>query len=464
MIMKIIITISIILAVIIVIYIFYKIAIQIQRKVLARLCEDTEDYITYNLGYVVFVDGNIGAGKTTLSAGITNMRSYQYQLDALDKINEIVNILYYVDFGYVDSIINLAFNTIHITNADMIISILYDSKLIDEELFKLANIKPQEDFQKLFKGNYNDYLTVSSKSSLLRDYIDAELAILRNNYVYFPFRKFYSRITDNYSMPFLNKMYDLKISFEEKVFSVFRYSIIFDDEKALTKSNVNWQSNRKEDGGGDMFLRLIRQMGKEHITYITTIQNFGRADLIERELADTILHVVKRKVINPHKLTIKYYESLIKLLNVALKIRLKFSKNKDKTLKKEKKIKKLKFNLHSKINYLNAAAFIRYQGYHYSSKDDYGKPLQDCLGFASKFSLVFPLQYCYGSIDTFAYSVLYDVMSLNAINSSNYEDLIEKVDNDKKMKELQQYLEEVLERKNKKDKKDEEESLPQDDF
>lgn len=462
--MKIIITISIILAVIIVIYIFYKIAIQIQRKVLARLCEDTEDYITYNLGYVVFVDGNIGAGKTTLSAGITNMRSYQYQLDALDKINEIVNILYYVDFSYVDSVINLAFNTIHITNADMIISILYDPKLIDEELFKLANIKPIEDFQKLFKGNYNDYLTVSSKNSLLRDYIDAELAILRNNYVYFPFRKFYSRITDNYSMPFLNKMYDLKISFEEKVFSVFRYSIIFDDEKALTKSNVNWQSNRKEDGGGDMFLRLIRQMGKEHITYITTIQNFGRADLIERELADTILHVVKRKVINPHKVTIVYYQFLIKLLNVALKIRLKFSKNKDKTLKKENKIKKLKFNLHSKINYLNAAAFIRYQGYHYSSKDDYGKPLQDCLGFATKFSLVFPLQYCYGSIDTFAYSVLYDVMSLNAINSSNYEDLIDKVDNDKKMKELQTYLEGVLERKNKKDKKEEEESLPQDDF
>lgn len=464
MIMKIIITISIILAVIIVIYIFYKIAIQIQRKVLARLCEDTEDYITYNLGYVVFVDGNIGAGKTTLSAGITNMRSYQYQLDALDKINEIVNILYYVDFSYVDSVINLAFNTIHITNADMIISILYDPKLIDEELFKLANIKPIEDFQKLFKGNYNDYLTVSSKNSLLRDYIDAELAILRNNYVYFPFRKFYSRITDNYSMPFLNKMYDLKISFEEKVFSVFRYSIIFDDEKALTKSNVNWQSNRKEDGGGDMFLRLIRQMGKEHITYITTIQNFGRADLIERELADTILHVVKREVINPHKVTIAYYQFLIKLLNVALKIRLKFSKNKDKTLKKENKIKKLKFNLHSKINYLNAAAFIRYQGYHYSSKDDYGKPLQDCLGFAKKFSLVFPLQYCYGSIDTFAYSVLYDVMSLNAINSSNYEDLIDKIDNDKKFKELQTYLEGVLERKNKKDKKEEEESLPQDDF
>ena len=464
MIMKIIITISIILAVIIVIYIFYKIAIQIQRKVLARLCEDTEDYITYNLGYVVFVDVNIGAGKTTLSAGITNMRSYQYQLDALDKINEIVNILYYVDFSYVDSFINLAFNTIHITNADMIISILYDPKLIDEELFKLANIKPIEDFQKLFKGNYNDYLTVSSKNSLLRDYIDAELAILRNNYVYFPFRKFYSRITDNYSMPFLNKMYDLKISFEEKVFSVFRYSIIFDDEKALTKSNVNWQSNRKEDGGGDMFLRLIRQMGKEHITYITTIQNFGRADLIERELADTILHVVKRKVINPHKVTIAYYQFLIKLLNVALKIRLKFSKNKDKTLKKENKIKKLKFNLHSKINYLNAAAFIRYQGYHYSSKDDYGKPLQDCLGFATKFSLVFPLQYCYGSIDTFAYSVLYDVMSLNAINSSNYEDLIDKIDNDKKFKELQTYLEGVLERKNKKDKKEEEESLPQDDF
>lgn len=464
MIMKIIITISIILAVIIVTYIFYKVAVGIQRKVLARLCEDTEDYITYNLGYVVFVDGNIGAGKTTLSAGITNMRSYQYQLDALDKINEIVNILYYVDFSYVDSVINLAFNTIHITNADMIISILYDPKLIDEELFKLANIKPIEDFQKLFKGNYNDYLTVSSKNSLLRDYIDAELAILRNNYVYFPFRKFYSRITDNYSMPFLNKMYDLKISFEEKVFSVFRYSIIFDDEKALTKSNVNWQSNRKEDGGGDMFLRLIRQMGKEHITYITTIQNFGRADLIERELADTILHVVKRKVINPHKVTIAYYQFLIKLLNVALKIRLKFSKNKDKTLKKENKIKKLKFNLHSKINYLNAAAFIRYQGYHYSSKDDYGKPLQDCLGFATKFSLVFPLQYCYGSIDTFAYSVLYDVMSLNAINSSNYEDLIDKIDNDKKFKELQTYLEGVLERKNKKDKKEEEESLPQDDF
>ena len=96
--MKILITISIILAAIIVTYIFYKVAVGIQRKVLARLCEDTEDYITYNLGYVVFVDGNIGAGKTTLSAGITNMRSYQYQLDALDKINEIVNILYYIDF------------------------------------------------------------------------------------------------------------------------------------------------------------------------------------------------------------------------------------------------------------------------------------------------------------------------------------------------------------------------------
>lgn len=45
-------------------------------------------------------------------------------------------------------------------------------------------------------------------------------------------------------------------------------------------------------------------------------------------------------------------------------------------------------------------------------------------------------------------------MSLNAINSSNYEDLIDKIDNDKKFKELQTYLEGVLERKNKKDKKD----------
>ena len=145
---------------------------------------------------------------------------------------------------------------------------------------------------------YDDGLYPVSYTSLLRDYVDAVIALVRNRYVYFNRRKFYCWTTDTWAMDYEPGMIDLKDRFESRDYRIQRYTTIFEDEKVLSgKVSTNFADVAREDGGGDTFLRLIRQLGKGTVHYISTAQDFARVVKQERELATGVLYIRKRRIL-----------------------------------------------------------------------------------------------------------------------------------------------------------------------
>lgn len=253
-----------------------------QRKGKADACVRTEDFLSSSaFGLVTYLCGNIGAGKTTCASAICNMLSKVKKQQAIAMANKVQSIMADVDFNEINDVIGLAFFRHQLTNSDAIMNFLLDND-------KVLDSKVEGRF-------YDNRLYPQSYVSLLRDYIDAELALLRDNYVYFNRRKFYCWENDRWAMDYVPSMIDVKDRYESSDYRIQRYSVIFEDEKILSgKSNLNYKDVASENGGGDEFFRLIRHLGKGTIHYISTAQDFNRVVKQERELATGVFYIRKR--------------------------------------------------------------------------------------------------------------------------------------------------------------------------
>lgn len=217
-----------------------------------------------------------------------------------------------------------------------------------------------------------------------------------------------------------------------------------------------------------MFLRLIRQMGYESITYISTIQDFERSVKFEREISTSVLRIYQRDEIECFKMAISLYRKLIKLIDFYLNLRVRFArkKNKLKASRRKSKLKLIRFKCLSRIKYLRAAGFVRYRGIQYSRSEDVGKKPDDCVAPAGYFDLLFPIQWCYGSVDSYAYSIVYDYLSLKSIDHDIYKDVVDPdIDDEKRLEEIYRYLDSILARNTiKTDKNAKEDNLPDTDI
>lgn len=415
----------------------------LQRRGLAYGCLRTERFLGGSVfGLVTYICGNIGAGKTTCGAGICNVLSKIKQQQASELIEKVKLILPDLDYNKIDSIISLAFS-LKLTNTDAILQFLLDK---DEKIKGYV----QDKF-------YDNDLYPISRISLLRDYTDAYLALLRNRYVYFNRRKFYCYVTDTWAMKYTPDMIDLKDRHLSQDWKIQRYSVIFEDEKILSgKVSTNYQEVASEDGGADTFLRLIRQMGKGTIHYVSTAQDFGRIVKQERELATGIFYIQKRKecpiidlrsIFNDFALDLlqrwelciesfvdHFFSSRLKLWMKRKRILEENSLQADEEILSE--IEKYSVLFSKKTNFLKkkialltqkqekyfADGYLNYQGVYYTSASDVGKSKQDCSSLRLDLKLTFPLRYCYGSADTYAFSILNDWLSLESIESSDYYD------------------------------------------
>lgn len=409
---------------------FAKVLEGIQRAYYGKKCADTEAFAANRLGLVTYICGNIGAGKTTMGSALANMLTTVKMRQANLKIQEVMDVFYDLDFNPLDSLIVLCFYDLHFTNANAIVKYL------------MANSK---DFRDKFGETwYDNYLSLTSCKDLLRDYVEAQIALLRNNYVYFPRRRFYNRVTHNFAMDFRPEMMDIKDRLVSHDYTLQKYSTIFEDEKTLNYNNIDDREEKKRDGGKEKFLRLIRQMFKGTVHYITTAQDFNRDIAKERELATSVIYIQERTEKHVTSPLRPFFPILLDLLDALMaywegslsqiqayrnrKARLsqakaeyecqpfddkeleRMQRARESALKKKSWARKQRHRLNQSMNKAFAKDFIRYRGILYFEPDLVGKRAEECGDRAIAFDFVFPITYAYGSTDTYAYAVVQDYL------------------------------------------------------
>ena len=396
-----------VLLIIISIPIFFAALYAIRKSRMVNRLSFTKYFIKKEVSFVSYVCGCVGAGKTTFSCGLTNTLTDILIKKAINNIKRITTILYDVDFRKMDGIILSYFN-----------------KGIFSEQQILKRILTENDYKSAFnEKKYDSYMKIIPVVALVKDYITAQLAIYRNNYVYYYKSGFYSIITKNNAMPFLPEMMDIKNRSRDKDYSILPYSVIFEDEKQISKNKAsNFQATAKEDGGANMFIRLIRHLGKSSMYYVTTSQEFDGADKHERNLATSIIFITARKNINLYVLT-NFLLRLIKaFLDYIFNLKYDFKDVSELDRYKPKSdVKHAIFRIEQLLRRNYSKSYLKYDVIIYHSPKDVDKNIRFTTYGAKKASLFFPIKYCFGSVDTYAFSTVQDFLIQNS-KSLNFKD------------------------------------------
>lgn len=392
----------------------------------------THYFVDNEVGFITYICGVVGAGKTTLGCGITNFLNETLINRAINLIQGFTTIYYDFDFNKAYEIIKTQYD-IGNYNATMVTKIL-----LKEKYYSVLGNMYYSNFMKDRTPTFNQ----------LVGFTDALLALIRWNFVYYYNRGFYSFITNNHAFNFTPDMIEIKDRAISKDYKILTYSIIFEDEKQLSnKINTNFHQVAKEDAGSDMFLRLIRQLGKGTIYYITTSQEFTRAVKVERALATSILYITKRKEINPYFIQTYFYKFMILIFRNLYNFK-NYILNRNDLLKgylyKSDILKHCLFRFKQKFKKLLSKTFLQYTIIKYNNADDVGKRADITTYGALETKLTFPIKYCFGSIDTYAFSTVQDFL---IADSTKLKEVNSKAPDNK------DFAKEVLE-KNNKDKKE----------
>ena len=344
-----------------------------------------------SLGYIIGVGGHVGAGKSTSVAGITTFMENYVASQAEEKLE------------YVQTIIN-KYNFTKLNN--YLDSLFYDEKMqkvINGSLPLIEDYAYDDDYH----ITYYDGIKEHTYEDLFKDYIEAYLALKRNNFVFCNI-KFDSVVTGNRAFELKGSDFKIKDRFLEKDYRLRRYSIFFYDEATLDtdKINLNWQKTGQEDSGTIEHLRLFRHYYKGKSYYFTTLQNPGRLVKAERELFNSIIMIKDKEDLEQFK-RIKH---IIKVANwcnetahnFKLKLRgffhVRYNANKRSLYKNIKRL------LLVAKDRLDSKDYLRY----YVDIYDTAKEADNGSRNAYSTKLILPKKWCYGPIDTYEYAYQYD--------------------------------------------------------
>ena len=418
----------------------------LSRRGCARRCVRTEEtFRSGRFGYAIYVCGHQGAGKTTMMSGLGNMYTKIKYEDVRKRILEIQLLLGDVDFSPIDSVVRDAFFRCHVTNTDAILSSLSES-------FPELMSRLHDEF-------VDDGLYPYNKMFYLRQYVDCLLAVFRDNYDYYYSRQFYCWVNDRWAMDFDPGMIEIKDRHLSRDYRLQHWTNILDDEKTTYKGNLDYREQYRRDSGGDLFLRFIRHLGMETVHYFTTAQDFGRVVANERELGTSIFYVLDRKEVGCFDLPLVFlgiaYEFLDRWRVFLDSFVESFRKAEADRLGKEsemlsrfdlppipahsEKARKLSGSYESRASRARrllsriersmrrrrADGFVRYRGSWYSNADDVGKEASKAKAMCSPmgtFEFVFPVRWCYGSVNTWYFSDLGDYLSLESMDRQDFYD------------------------------------------
>jgi len=358
-------------------------------------------YIISQLGYVVGIFGQIGAGKSTGACAITTILEEHICTRLYSRNSYIRTIINNFDFNklndYLMEMASLPLETpekIFKQVESNLEDYIYTKKQVENEMYLMDRI-------------YNNGINEFSYEKLMKEYIENSLSIYRNNYVFCNI-KFKSNITGNRAFDLTGEDFKIKERYWKKDYRLRRNSVFFYDESTLDpdKLNLNWQEKSKSDDGTLEHLRLFRHYYKGTSYYITTLQNVGRLNKSERELFNSLIKIESRQEL-PYLQTLKGMVSWLEKINERHhKFIMKFQSKKkkyilDNAVTRYKKRKKILLHW---MDVLNAKNPILYKVRIYNGTKQAENETRDYEAVG----LLFRKKDCYGCCDTYEYSYNYD--------------------------------------------------------
>ena len=399
-----------ILQVLVLIYIFITF---LNRKRLKNLCERSK-YEISKLGTNISLVGATGDGKTTTGAGISNYLIEIIIGNCLSRMDKIRKQLYYINFNLLQQI--------YVQYLD-----IYSD--FDLALLKVLDYYESEDKLDIYS---TDYLSVESAYQLVRDYIlYFNIANIQKSFI-FSKGYFIDRVTCNISKLFDSSSIELRNVLSEKNFQMAPGLIIFDDEKSLERGNVYSNNKDIKLSGSKEFFALLRNMFKELSYHVVMKQQSDDEVKQERVLINASLMIFDRKDFISSFPLLKFFISFpLKIIKLFIDLYGLFydffHSNEKKKYGPFVKRYNNKFNLLRRLEYmtymscslLSSISYIRVRMFRYYRSDDVGKRTPNTF---DRLILYFPIQYCYGCIDTWEYSQsaypIFDAARINHIDAS----------------------------------------------
>ncbi len=348
---------------------------------------DTVDYINKNSNTFILSNfcGAPRIGKTTCMSGVANILADSMYDKIMNAIEDVPIIFNDIDFNKLDPIIKED----------------YEAR-VPPSITTKRLCKEIPEFQK----GYNDGFSIVPGSSLVRQYVDAIEAKIRNNYVY-ALRSDFVRESDGVrAMPFERKMLAIRERHKHKDYNIKRYSVIVLDEKNNYGGERSTDSKKvaNKNDGTTLFMATIGHNGHETIFMLSASQEFTREVKEHRALATAICYIRKAQEFDAHKIKKRW---LFFKRDKLVRKRDKHSKNFEFDLKKIDPIKKKIFKVKQKIKYLRAQNYIRYTIDLYHFEKDLGKDVNQCQN-AQRLNLTFKIRQCYGCISRYSFDFLQD--------------------------------------------------------
>ncbi len=380
---------------------------------------ETQEFINNNLKYITMIETSVGGGKSSLMAGITHLKTIHFQKMIEKKITNTQKILYCLAWEKIDEIIKKSYQCN--TKIDYVVN-----RVLDE-------------FSDSFDGFYNNFRQDTPRNTLLRDYVTASCAKIRNNYVMANY-KLFSRITNNFNFDLSSDLFNIKDPEARKNYYMPAYCIYVEDELSL--SNLKNTSSPKEidNLGRDTSMRLFRQLKNETSFYIGCSQNISRNAKIFRELANSYFEILSLDIIGTQKTYSRIFQKKEQKLENKL--------TKKRYRKKIPEIKKKIYELYQTQNKIYAAGYLKYTvRVAYNVKD---LERIDKSNLKVK-ELVIPMTWCFGTYLKCQFSELDDYLNENSGKSDGDLKVIDNFFSKSDPKTFEEILENREEEKKKKE-------------
>lgn len=371
-------------------------------------CEKTHDSINNNFTYLVRIEAAVGGGKTSFLNGYAHMRTLLFKEKIRDTCLSIETRFHSFPFHLIRRKIKELYKQGESEKA--ILTALYKEKYINDQ----------------FNGSkvYSDYIKEEPAPVILKSYAIAYMAELRDNFVMANY-KLFNRITGKYNYELDETLFHIKDSSALKRFYLPAYSLIIEDEKALSSDSNVYDYREVAATGSSTILRLFRQLRGETTYYISSTQNSERIAKPIRELTNSFLRITSCDVIgNLPGWNNKQKKKEKKIYKKMLKKAEKKSRG-DKNLAElwlhsDNSFKIKLFKIWDKKKKVLAASFLRYKIRLATSIRDLDEPER-----YKELSLVFPLSWCWGVYRTCEYSDFYEYLQKQQEQPLTDKDLVE---------------------------------------
>ena len=369
----------------------FKVRKQIKNRIYCiEKCFETQETINSSCSYITMIEASVGGGKTSLCNGYSHYRTLILQEMIQDDLDDIERKIFDCNYVLLRKKIEELYNIGESETS------IYDI---------IVNQTVSGDY---FEGFYDDFVSEIPKESLLKKYITAYCALLRNNYTMCNYRLF-NRITKTYNYVFDQDLFNIKNEKSRSKFYLPSYCTFVDDEKALSEFKNTASAKELDKTGVDITLRLFRQLKEETLFYISSTQNTSRIALLLRELANTYLSIQSFHLVGSQNSLANIYRKK------QLKLEKKMYKYANKHFKDEKERElylstenDFKVKIHEwylKERALYSASFIRY-------RIKVAKSLGDLQSDkAEEYDWYFPITWVFGVYRKCEYSDFYEFLS-----------------------------------------------------